>query len=206
MTRPRRPCIEIGPVQPRSQGATPFGLRRAARVLDEGGVLAYPTEAVFGLGCDPLNPVAVHRLLALKRRPASKGLILIAADLSQLVPFVDLDTLPAARLAEVQGSWPGPHTWLLPTRAGIPSWLTGVHSSIAVRVTAHPLAAALCTLWGGALVSTSANRAGQRPARTALQVRQRLPRGVDLILHGPCGGAARPTSIRDAVTGVAIRD
>ena len=192
--------------RPRDQGATPFGLRRAAGILDEGGVLAYPTEAVFGLGCDPLDPIAVHRLLALKRRPASKGLILIAADLSQLVPFVDLDALSPERLAEVQGSWPGPHTWLMPTRAGIPNWLTGVHARIAVRVTAHPLAAALCAAWGGALVSTSANRAGQHPARTALQVRQRLPKGLDLILHGPCGGAARPTSIRDAVTGASIRD
>lgn len=192
--------------RPRGQGATSFGLRRAAGILDEGGVLAYPTEAVYGLGCDPLNPVAVYRLLALKRRPASKGLILIAPDLSQLVPFVDLDALSPERLAEVQGSWPGPHTWLLPTRAGIPNWLTGAHTRIAVRVTAHPLAAALCAAWGGALVSTSANRAGQRPARTALQVRRCLPKGLDLILHGPCGGAARPTSIRDAVTGAPIRD
>ena len=121
-------------------------LRLAAHLMHRGGVIAYPTEAVYGLGCDPWNGEAVARLLAIKRRDVSKGLILIAADAAQLAPFVE--ELPAARMAEIRASWPGPHTWLLPARAITPRWLTGRFDTLAVRVTAHPLAArTLSRLW-----------------------------------------------------------
>lgn len=179
-----------------------FQLQRAAHVLGEGGIVAYPTEAVFGLGCDPLNPAAVHRLLALKQRPASKGLILIAADQAQLRPFIR--DLPRAAQQRVDSSWPGPATWVCPARPATPAWLTGQYDSLAVRVTAHPLAAALCRAFGGPIVSTSANTSGHPPARSALQVRLRCP-PLDLILHGPTGGLGRPTGIRDALSGAQIR-
>lgn len=178
-------------------------LRLAARVLARGGVLAYPTEAVYGLGCDPRNPCAVRRLLRLKRRPEGKGLILIAADFAQLEPFIEL--LDPARMEPILASWPGPNTWLLPARSGTPSWLTGDHTTLAVRVTDHPLAAALCRCWGGALVSSSANLSTRPPARTALAVRQRLAEPPDLILVGDCAGAKRPTRIRDGATGRTLR-
>ena len=178
-------------------------LRHAAAVIRAGGIVAHPTEAVYGLGCDPLNPGAVRRLLALKGRPATKGLILIAADFEALRPFVG--TVDAAVLRRVRHSWPGPVTWLLPAAPGVPWWLRGSHPTIALRVTAHPLAAALCRAWGGALVSTSANPAGRPPARTALTVRRYFGRGVDLILTGPTGGAAAPTEIRDACSGRIVR-
>jgi len=177
-------------------------LRLAARWVESGGIIAYPTEAVFGLGCDPLNPDAVHRLLDLKRRPAHKGLILIAADVSQLLPFVEL--LPDALMRPVLASWPGPVTWLFPTRPDTPDWLIGSHDTLAVRVTAHALAASLCRRCGP-LVSTSANQAGSHPARTPLEVRLRLPEPPDLILHAPLGDADRPSRILDARTGRAIR-
>lgn len=182
---------------------SPWRLRLAARALAAGGIIAYPTEAVFGLGCDPRDGAAVGRLLALKSRAAQKGLILIAARLAQLQPFI----LPLAgdRRSEILASWPGPVTWVLPARPDTPAWLTGGRPSLAVRVTAHPLAAALCQVWGGALVSTSANRGGRPPARTALQVRRRLGRSVDLILAGACGPARRPTQIRDGRSGVLLR-
>jgi L-threonylcarbamoyladenylate synthase len=166
-------------------------------------VVAYPTEAVFGLGCDPLNRVAVERLLALKGRPAAKGLILIAAGLDQLEPF--LDQVPAAAMARVLATWPGPRTWLLPGRADVPAWVRGEHRSVAVRVTAHPLAAALCRAAGMALVSTSANRAGRRPCRTALAVRRAFGGELDYLLPGAVGGQARPTAIRDALSGAVLR-
>ena len=178
-------------------------LKQAARIVHAGGVIAYPTEAVYGLGCDPLNPRAVHHLLGLKQRPWEKGLILIAADLRQLEPFIQ--PLSETHLATVNTTWPGPVTWLLPTRPETPSWLRGVHNTIAVRVTAHPLAAALCRACGHALVSTSANPGGKRPAKTALKTRQYFGNQLDFILSGPLGKQARPTEIRDVRSGQTIR-
>src|SRR5512134_2349746 len=145
-----------------------FHLRHAVRSVRAGGVIAYPTEAVFGLGCDPANQAALKRLLAIKRRPIHKGVILIAACLEQFLSY--LLPLDAEALAKVSSTWPGPVTWLIPARPNVPKWLRGQHSTLAVRVTAHPLAAALCRLWGRPLVSTSANLSGRPPARTALAV------------------------------------
>lgn len=172
---------------------SPFQLRQAALAVAAGRVIAYPTEAVFGLGCDPLDGAAVRRLLHLKDRPLSKGLILIAADISQLRPFIA--PLSEKQRLTIADTWPGPVTWVLPAADNLPAWLSGGRATIAVRVTAHPAAAELCRAAGTALVSTSANPTGRPPARTALQVRQRCP-GVDLILSGPTGGRRKPTEIR----------
>jgi L-threonylcarbamoyladenylate synthase len=131
------------------------------------------------------------------------GLILIASDYDQLRPFVE--PLDGERKKSVLATWPGPVTWLLPARAETPPWLTGRHATLAVRVTAHPLAGALCSSARSALVSTSANRSTLPPARTALQVRLRLGSAVDLVLAGRCGGRAQPSTIRDGRTGAVIR-
>lgn len=191
-----------GPAEGQAPAAR-LRLALAAHWLACGGLVAYPTEAVYGLGCDPRDGDAVRRLLALKARPETKGLILIAADWAQLAPYVH--GLDQGRMAAVHATWPGPVTWLLPARPETPHWLTGDHATLAVRVTAHPLAAALCRRWGGALVSTSANRAGRPPARAPLGVRRALGEGIDFILTGPCGGAARVSRIRDGRTGVVVR-
>jgi len=176
--------------------------RECLRCLRAGGIIAYPTEAVFGLGCDPWNETAVRRLLALKRRPVSKGLILIAASLEQLAPFIE--PLDSASRTRVKAGWPGPLTWLLPARWA-PAWLRGRHDTLAVRVTAQPLAAELCRAWGGPLVSTSANVGGHPPARTLLALRRRLGGRVDYIVPGRLGDAARPTEIRDLASGRIVR-
>lgn len=177
-------------------------MRRAAWVLHQGGIVAYPTEAVYGLGCNPFDPAAIGRLLAIKQRSPDKGLILIASHTAQLAPFIQP---PSAEIHQrIDTSWPGPVTWLMPARQDAPAWLRGVHDSIAVRVTAHAPAAALCATFAGALVSTSANTAGRPPARSALQARLRCP-GIDLIVHGETGDRAQPTVIRDARTGATIR-
>lgn len=179
-------------------------LRLAARVIAAGGVVAYPTEAVYGLGCDPWNEAAVARLLRIKRRDPAKGLILIAADPAQLAPFVL--PLPPERMAEILGTWPGPNTWLLPVHPRTPDWLSGRFDTLAVRVTAHPLAAGLCRACGGAIVSTSANVADRPPARTARRVRLAFREdGPDLIVAGACGGADRPSTIREGRTGRVLR-
>lgn len=175
----------------------------AVRVLRAGGVVAYPTEAVYGLGCDPRDGAALDRILALKGRPTSLGLILIASEFSQLAPL--LAPLPPALEARATATWPGPVTWIWPAATGLPPALTGGRDTLAVRVTAHPGAAALCHGFGGALVSTSANRHGEPPARDAATVRAAFGAGVDFVIDGPCGGLARPTEIRDVRTGAVLR-
>ncbi|GAB4300716.1 MAG: L-threonylcarbamoyladenylate synthase [Thiohalomonadaceae bacterium] len=182
---------------------TPFQLREAVRALRHGGVIAYPTEAVYGLGCDPRNAAAVLRLLALKQRPMAKGLILVATDYAQLEPY--LSPLPEPLARQVRASWPGPVTWLLPAPADVPVWLRGDHDSLAVRVSAHPVVRALCAAFGGPIVSTSANPAGQQPARDPLTVQRVFGGHIDCILHAPLGGLERPTEIRDGRTGRIVR-
>ena len=177
---------------------SPWHLRQAAHIIHRGGVIAYPTEAVFGLGCDPLNPEAVFRLLDIKQRPAEKGLILIAANLDQLAPFIA--PLSEADLKRLQATWPGPNTWLLPARPETPHWLRGNHETIAVRVTAHPIASALCRVANQAIISTSANLAGHRPALNMLGVQRQFHNQLDMILNGPLGKESKPTAIRDLST------
>ena len=208
MTRPRARARRVTMTPSCDPASAPVAgvgqrLRLAAHWIKAGGVVAYPTEAVYGLGCDPWNGAATRRILTLKQRPESKGLIVIAADFSQLTPFVV--PLEAERMAVILATWPGPNTWLLPARPEVPPWLRGEHETLAVRVTAHPLAAALCRAAGRALVSTSANRATRLPARTALEVRLRLGEAGDYLLAGPCGGRAQCSTIRDARTGRLLR-
>ena len=177
----------------------------APATLRAGGVIAYPTEAVWGLGCDPGNEAAVLKLLQLKQRPVEKGMILVAAGLSQLDGWVQVDALPAERRADVLASWPGAHTWILPAGPRAPRWITGEHSGIAVRISAHPLVAALCLGWGGPLVSTSANLAGQPPARRRSELDPDLLRDLDGLVDGATGGLDQPTPIRDALSGQVLR-
>ena len=178
-------------------------LRRAVGALQRGGVIAYPTESVYGLGCDPLEADAVARILELKRRPAEAGLILIGAELDHVRPWLDVGEEDLARLAE---TWPGPVTWVVPCHADAPGWITGGRDTVAVRVTAHPVAAALCRGFGRAIVSTSANRRGRPPARSALQVRLRFAaESIDYVVPDDTGGTGRPTEIRDLRSGRILR-
>ncbi|MDN5937341.1 MAG: L-threonylcarbamoyladenylate synthase [Salinisphaera sp.] len=172
---------------------SPHRLRRAIRNLAAGGLVAHPTEGVWGLACDPGQRQAVDTLLATKHRAANKGLILVAGDIEALRPWLMKPPPPAAL-----SDWPGPITWLLPAAEAVPAWLSGGRTTIAVRVTAHRLTAALCRAWGGALVSTSANRAGRPPALNAWQLRRQLGRQPDLILTGDLDQPGKPSAIRDA--------
>ena len=185
--------------------AARLDIPQAVAVLRHGGVIAYPTEAVWGLGCDPFDPVAVRRLLKIKQREESKGLIVISAELAQIAAFIDLDALPIERLKEVRASWPGPHTWVLPCPARIPTWLRGKHQTIALRISAHKRVVALCNAFGGPIVSTSANLAGREPARTIDALDPALLAQIDGVLDGLTGGLEAPTPIRDAASGTVLR-
>jgi L-threonylcarbamoyladenylate synthase len=171
-------------------------------VINNGGVIAYPTEAVYGLGCSPVFQASVQRILRLKRRRISKGLILVGADIAQFRHLVDMDKLQ--NKDEILATWPGPVTWILPARPSVPGWLTGDHRGLAVRISAHPVVRQLCEN-AGILISTSANPAGCKPARNASRVRTYFGSTLDYILPGTVGRLAAPTEIRDAVSGKILR-
>ncbi|MDY6980517.1 MAG: L-threonylcarbamoyladenylate synthase [Pseudomonadota bacterium] len=178
-------------------------IEQAVETLRGGGVIAYPTEAVYGLGCDPDDQAAIEKILALKQRERSKGLILIASDVDQLQPY--LEELPQEARHRVLASWPGPFTWLWPAKKQTSEWLRGEFATLAVRVTAHPHARELCQAFDKPLVSTSANLSGQPPARTAHEVREQFGERLDFILEGEVGPQSSPTEIRDALSGELIR-
>jgi len=178
-------------------------IKLAGALLRSGGVIVYPTEAVWGVGCNPQNRDAVNRVLKMKQREWTKGLILIASDLEQLAPYIDVPSRMAWRRASA--TWPGASTWVFPATDYCPMWISGDRDSVAVRVTAHPVAAALCRAFGGAIVSTSANRSGDPPARSAAQARIALRHGFDLLVPGALGGLDQPTIIRDAANGHILR-
>lgn len=178
-------------------------LERAVRILADGGLIAYPTEAVYGLGCLPGERKTVERLLQIKNRSWRKGLILIASSFDQLSPLV---RLPENDLREeVLASWPGPVTWVLEARRGVPAWLGGGRPSLAVRVTDHSLARSLCERLESPLISTSANRGGRPPLKRPLEVRREFGSEIDDILVGPLGAQIKPTEIRDGRSGKTLR-
>jgi len=181
----------------------PWKMREAVRRFHQGGIIAYPTEAIYGLGCDPLNWHAVEALLLLKQRPVDKGLILVAASFEQLLPFIN--PLSAPQMKPIMASWPGPNTWLLPAADELPFWLCGRHDTLAVRVTDHPIAAELSRACASPLVSTSANISTRKPAHNAHQVHARLGDRTDFILNGPTGGNTSTSVIRHGVTGQVVR-
>lgn len=180
-------------------------LDEAAALLHGGGVLAYPTEAVFGLGCNPHDVAAFERLFALKQRPPQQGVLLIAADFSQIERYIDTTKISDECLHQARSSWPGPHTWIFPRSAAVPAWIAGAHAGIALRVTAHEPAAALCRAFDGALVSTSANPHGEPPARSARTAESYFGHSLDGVLDAPLGGQSHPSEIRDALSGAIIR-
>ncbi len=160
--------------------------------LKRGGLIAYPTESCYGLGCDPLNRAAVQRILKLKQRPQHRGLILIASDYRQVSRYL----LPLTLEEQIKLKRDGAQaiTYLLPARPSCPRWLRGRHDTLAVRFTAHPLARGLCLSTGSALVSTSANLSGQRPAKTFAQCRRLFGKDVR-VLPGRVGRRKQPSTI-----------
>ncbi|GHC14304.1 threonylcarbamoyl-AMP synthase [Kushneria pakistanensis] len=178
-------------------------LKDAVVYLHDGGVVAYPTEAVWGLGCDPDNTEALERLVTLKARDPAKGLILIASRIEQFAPW--LAGLDDTHLARLEASWPGPVSWLVPDNGRAHPLVRGEHESVALRVSDHPLVGALCDAFGGPLVSSSANRANEAPCLDAEEIRDVFGTHV-LVVDGPLGGRTRPSEIRDLLTNDVLRD
>lgn len=174
---------------------------RAAAAVQRGGVIAYPTEGVYGLGCAPSCKQAVLRIKWLKHRPARLGLILVAADPAQLRGYARIP--PGKAGARVRASWPGPVSWVLPAGPTAPTWIKGPDGGVAARISAHPLVQMLCRQ-AGPLVSTSANPHGMPPALDSVGARAYFRR-LDYVLSGPLGGIGGPTGLLDARTGAVLR-
>lgn len=180
-----------------------LSIRIASQCLSQGGVIAYPTEGVFGLGCDPFNQQAVERVLHIKQRPVEKGVILIADSIERLLPY--LITLTTAELEQLKQSWPGPFTWVVKHNGTLPDWVTGGRDTVAVRVSGHPTARALCTQFKAPIVSTSANRSGKPALSTALQVRMQLAAELDFLVPGRVQNPGQASQITDLASGQTFR-
>jgi len=180
-------------------------IEQAAEVFAQGGILAYPTEAVFGLGCDPDNESAVKSLLSIKQRPAHKGLILLAANYSQLQPYIDDSSISRQHRIIILSRWPNEITQVLPANKNISTLLCGHFDSIAVRITDHPDVVALCKITNKPIVSTSANIAGENPAITWQQVDQQLGSKIDFIIKGKTFELLKPSTIINGLTGETLR-
>mgnify|MGYP005855707339 CR=1 FL=1 len=180
---------------------SPFQIRQAASAIRNEGVISYPTESVFGLGCDPLCYTAVDKILQLKQRPVDKGLILIASRIEQLEPYVQLNHAQRTTLLEQTSAT----TWLVNKSAITPSWISGQHSKVAIRLSKHPVVQALCDQLDFAIVSTSANPSTQAAAKNLLRVKQYFPDELDYYLNGELGNVGNATPIIDMQDGKIIR-
>jgi L-threonylcarbamoyladenylate synthase len=174
---------------------------KAAKVLLGGGVIAYPTEGVYGLGCLPQDIDAVERLLAIKQRDASKGLILIAASPSQFEGWIDLPK--TVRLPDPDPR--RPITWIVPAGTRVAPAVRGNNAGIAVRITTNPIARSICTAVGSPIVSTSANLSGRPVAANQYTLRRQFGDRVDYVVPGCCGPSSGPSEIRDLQSGAILR-
>jgi L-threonylcarbamoyladenylate synthase len=181
-------------------------IKLVAQRLQQGAVIAYPTEGVWGLGCLPEFPEAVARILDLKQRSWEEGLILVAGNIEEVAPY--LTAVSEGAFEELRRTWPAPVTFLVPDNGTAPEWIRGKHPTVALRVSDHPIIKAICAAVGGPIVSTSANPATRRPAMSRLQVRKYFlmgPAGIDYIVPGPLGDAVSPSEIRELSTGIIRR-
>jgi len=176
-------------------------IEEARDYVRRGLVIAYPTEAVYGLGCDPFQEHAVRRILEIKQRLVGQGMIILIADWPQLSDLID--AIPEVAMNRVRASWPGGSTWVFPKSNIIPSWISGDRDSVAIRMTTHPVAMALCR--EGPVVSTSANLHGQPPARHVHELQLQFPDGIDGLVSGDLGQASQPSAIYDVLTGDRLR-
>lgn len=178
-------------------------ISEAVNILQAGGVIAYPTEYCFGLGCDPRNDAAIERLLAIKQRKREQGVIVVAANLVQVQSYANIESLERAE--QIKRSWPGANTWLLPVSDSVSTWVRGSHNTLAVRIPDNQVCQQLCESFGHAIVSTSANRHGQDALLTYQAVFHQFDRELDYIIDADVGGAQAASTIRHAITGEQIR-
>lgn len=176
-------------------------IQQATKIILDGGIISYPTESVFGLGCDPLNEKAVHRILKLKNRSINKGLIIVAGDLNQLAPYIEISAKEEKKILNEKLAT----TWLVNKSSLTPNWVSGEHKKVAIRVSKHPLIINLCQIINQPLISTSANPSGSAPATTSQQSNHYFSKNVDLYIDDQSKQTGQPTQIKDITTDTVIR-
>ena len=178
-----------------------ISIKRAAETLLGGGVIAYPTEGVFGLGCMPDDLAAIARLLDIKQRDPAKGLILLAASRQQLSGWADPDDIAQLPAPDPQK----PTTWIVRCGPRTSALLRGANPGIAVRISTNPVACAICDAVQSPITSTSANLSGRPIVRNTIQLRRRFRNLVDYIVPGHCGPSTGPSEIRSLADGRVLR-
>lgn len=171
-------------------------IKLAVNVVKSGGIIAYPTESVYGLGCDPFNQQAVEELLRIKQRSIDQGLILIASHIQQILPLIQ--PLKPDDLARALKTWPGHHTWVFPQSKLVPKWISGKKKSVAIRLSNHPIVSQLCTLLNQPLVSTSANLSKQDNLKSIKDIKTTFGDKIDFYIDAPIGNQKKPSTICDA--------
>jgi len=181
---------------------SPWALNRLVHALSRGAVIGYPTDTIWGFGCDPLEPHSVARILQIKQRPVDKGLILLSSRLEYCDAYIKLDQ---AQRDIIQAPAEVPTTWLVEASDACPPWIRGNHATVAMRITDHPLLGYLCERLQSPLVSTSANHAGKATVRSSLQLRRQFGNQLDFVVTGFDTGGARPSEIKSLASGKLLR-
>jgi|TARA_B110000967_G_C18830463_1_gene533792 L-threonylcarbamoyladenylate synthase len=183
---------------------SPWAINRLSHQIELGAVIAYPGDTIWGFGCHPLLKVSVDRILQIKQRSASKGLILLSSELEFCLPYISSD-LSKNEVTRLKKTTTQPTTWLIPASHNCPSWLRGGFSTIAIRITSHPFIKALCTELESPIVSTSANLSGKTTIRNSIQARRLFANKLDYIINGYQPGTGRPSEIQSLKSGDIIR-
>jgi L-threonylcarbamoyladenylate synthase len=179
-------------------------LNKYALQIKKGAVFAYPTDTIWGLGCHPQNELAINRILQIKNRSESKGMILLSSHINYCAPYID-ETYFQQHYEQISSAEKYPTTWLVPASAYCPSWLTGDHDSVALRLTQRPHIKTLCDILAQPLISTSANYSGHSPARNAFQIHRNFASQVDFIIHSSIKSTQKASRIIDMKSGKIIR-
>ena len=183
---------------------SPWAINRLSKAVEQGAVIAYSGDTIWGFGCHPLRPDSVDQILQIKRRSANKGLILLSSELEFCLPYID-NNLSTESINLLQQSKSKPTTWLIPASLHCPAWLRGEYPTIAIRITNHPFIQALCKNIKSPIVSTSANLTGKTPVRNSIQANRLFADQLDFIVTGYESGTGRASEIKSLQTGDTIR-
>jgi L-threonylcarbamoyladenylate synthase len=183
---------------------SPWSIKRLSNAIENGAVIAYPTDTIWGFGCHPMLASSAIRILNIKHRPVSKGLILLSSRIEYCAPYID-PGLSQQQIDLVRQENQHPVTWLVPASRNCPVWLRGEFPTVAVRITDHPFIEALCSEMHAPIISTSANRHRRAVIRNALQARRQFGGELNHIVTGFNRGTNHPSEIKSLATGDTIR-